>query len=139
MYRRKFASSCSSFLALVSLILPLVITNLVLAQANGAPQIPTTLNLKKSKAKAAMNSKKCSPGAINRSKCMIELIFEDLSLNYPAGAGGGGITKIQAISTNQFVISIAQEERTDQFTYDFDLSKPNLVSIVKKVESTKSY
>jgi hypothetical protein len=134
MYRREFASSCSSFLALVSLILPLVITNLVFAQANGAPQIPTTLNLKKSKAKAAMNSKKCSPGAINRSKCMIELIFEDLSLNYPAGA-----TKIQAISTNQFVISIAQEERTDQFTYDFDLSKPNLVSIVKKVESTKSY
>jgi hypothetical protein len=90
------------------------------------------------KVKTPMKSKKCGAGALNRSKCMIELIFEELSDSYSAASGGGGVSKIQALSTTSYMISVSQEERVDQFTYEFDLSKPGVVAMIKKTESTKS-
>jgi hypothetical protein len=90
------------------------------------------------KVKTPMKSKKCGAGALNRSKCMIELIFEELSSSYSAASSGGGVSKIQALSTTSYMVSVSQEERIDQFTFEFDLSKPGVVTLIQKTESTKS-
>lgn len=55
---------------------------------------------------------------VEKSKAMIEFILGDLQSTYTE-VGGGGISEIKQSHTNTFVISIPQEERIDQFTYDW--------------------
>jgi hypothetical protein len=90
------------------------------------------------KGRAVMNaSKKCKNTNLDRSKCMIELILEDIAKTYPH-PGGGGISSLNAVSSTAYAISLPQEERIDIFTYEFDV-KPGSVSIKSKIQSTQSF
>jgi hypothetical protein len=115
------------------------LTSYTLSKANAAALNEKVKSGSVKKAKKIVKSKKCASGALNRSKCMVDLIFEDLSLTYSAGVGGGGVSEIKAIASNGYLISILQEERIDQFEYEFDTSKKGIISILKRTERTKSF
>lgn len=76
--------------------------------------------------------------ALERSTLIINQLLADLNKTY-SHTGGGGITKIQEISSNTYVISIAQEERIDQIQYKVSLDKSCQLSILEKNESAKSF
>ncbi len=82
-------------------------------------------------------SKKCKPDALSRSRCMIDLMLDDVMATYGQPAGGG-ISSIKAMSSTSYQISLPQEERVDIFTYDFDVKADGTVSIKGKKESTKN-
>ncbi len=81
-------------------------------------------------------SKKCPPGNLHRSRCMIELLLEDLTANY-GGVGGGGISSIKAASSTSYIVSLPQEERIDLLTYEFEVTADGSVSVKSKVASTQ--
>ncbi len=82
-------------------------------------------------------SKKCPPGNLHRSRCMIELLLEDIAANY-GGVSGGGISSIKAASSTSYVVSLPQEERIDLLTYEFDVKADGTVSVKSKVASTQA-
>jgi len=69
---------------------------------------------------------------------MVELILADLKENYPMGIGGGGISSIKAGVGMSYVVTLPQEERTDIFTYEFEM-RGDLIAIKNKKETTESY
>jgi len=75
--------------------------------------------------------------AIERSKCIIEAILADISRTYTQ-VGGGGISAIKQNSTTSFTVSIAQEERIDQLTYEATVDGKGKVSVKKTDQATRS-
>jgi hypothetical protein len=86
------------------------------------------------------NSKRmeCKMTPVKKSKAAIEAILSDLDSTY-SEAGGGGISEIKQTRTNVYVVSIPQEERVDQFTYEVLVDDTCKVKILKKEPSTKSF
>jgi hypothetical protein len=76
--------------------------------------------------------------ALGRSTTIINALLVDLNKNYTHTAGGG-ITEIKQSASDSFVISIAQEERIDQFHYQIKLDDDCKVKIIRKTETTKSF
>ena len=91
----------------------------------------------KKDSKPMSTSKKCPPGNLHRSRCMIELLLEDIAANY-GGVSGGGISSIKAASSTSYVVSLPQEERIDLLTYEFDVKADGTVSVKSKVASTQA-
>ena len=81
-------------------------------------------------------SKRCGSTTTERSACMIELILADLRANYHDI--GGGISSIKAGAGMSYSVALPQEERTDIFTYEFEL-RGDEIAIKSKKESTESY
>lgn|GEM_PF-2311749 len=88
----------------------------------------------------AKNSKRleCKMTSVKKSKAAIEVILTDLDSSYTE-VGGGGISEIKQIRTNVYMVSIPQEERIDQFTYEVSVDDACKVEILKKEPSTKSF
>jgi len=86
---------------------------------------------------AHATGKRCQMNAIERSKCIIEAILADISRTY-SQVGGGGISAIKQNSTTSFTVSISQEERVDQLTYEATIDAKGKVSVKKTGEDTKS-
>lgn len=82
-------------------------------------------------------SKKCPPGNLHRSRCMIELLLEDLAANY-GGVGGGGISSIRAASSTSYTVSLPQEGRIDLITYEFDVAADGTVKLRSKTPGTEN-
>lgn len=85
-----------------------------------------------------VNKVECKMTAVKKSKAVIEAILNDLDSTY-LEPGGGGISKIEQSRTNVFVVSISQEERIDQFTYEVAVDNACKVKILKKEPSTISF
>ncbi|HSX50867.1 MAG TPA: hypothetical protein VLF09_07930 [Cellvibrio sp.] len=81
---------------------------------------------------------KCKNSAIEKSNALIHFMLEDIKKTYPH-TGGGGISEIKQTQTNVYVVSIAQEERIDQLTYELSIDDNCKVTLVKKEESTVNY
>jgi len=79
--------------------------------------------------------KKCSLSPVKRSQAMIRTILNDLSTSYNE-IGGGGISQIKLSATNTYVVSISQEERIDQITYEMSLDDSCKASIEKRTETS---
>lgn len=80
----------------------------------------------------------CKNSTIEKSGDLIQFMLNDIKTTYPY-IGGGGISEIKQIQTNVFVVSIAQEERIDQLTYELSIDDSCKVSLVKKEKSTVSF
>ena len=79
-----------------------------------------------------MNSNaSCKLTPVKKSEHMIRFVLDDLSTSY-SHEGGGGISEIKQIATNTFRVSIAQEERIDQITYELELNEACEVKILNK-------
>ena len=76
--------------------------------------------------------------SVKTSKAAIETILSDLESTY-SEIGGGGISEIKQIRTNVYFVSIPQEERIDQFTYEISVDDSCKTKILKKEASTKSF
>lgn len=73
----------------------------------------------------------CQQTALKKSQEMIRFILNDLTESYPH-VGGGGITGIKLSATNTYVVSISQEERIDQITYELEVDQSCKISILKR-------
>jgi hypothetical protein len=73
----------------------------------------------------------CSVTALSKSQHFIRAILDDISANY-SHVGGGGISQIKLTATNTFEISILQEERIDQITYELEINDACKVTIKNK-------
>ena len=73
----------------------------------------------------------CEESGLYRSFAMVNAIIDDLSKNYDH-IGGGGISEIKQLATYSYRVSIDQEERIDQITYEFEISKSCQVNILKR-------
>jgi hypothetical protein len=80
----------------------------------------------------------CKSSAMEKSYALIRFVLDDLKANYPH-VGGGGISEIKQTQTNLFVVSIAQEERIDQLSYQLAVDDNCKVSLESKEESTISF
>lgn len=89
------------------------------------------------KADSISGARQCGNTEFERATCMIELILADLKANY-RHVHGGGITSIKAGDGMSYSIALPQEERTDIFTYEFEV-RGNQIRIKSKNESTESY
>lgn len=69
---------------------------------------------------------------------LFQFLLNDIKSTY-AHDGGGGISDIKQTQTNVFVVSIAQEERIDQLTYQLSIDDSCKVALVKKEESAISF
>ncbi len=79
-----------------------------------------------------MNSKTvCDASALEKTQEMIRFILDDITKTYTQ-VGGGGITKINQIATNSYMVSISQEERIDEITYELSIDSACKISIVNK-------
>jgi hypothetical protein len=76
--------------------------------------------------------------ALGKSTAIIHTLLADLNKNYRHTAGGG-ITEIKQSASDSFIVSIAQEERIDQFHYQIKIDQKCRVKILRKTESTKSF
>jgi len=81
---------------------------------------------------------KCENSAVEKSYALLHFILDDIKATYPH-VGGGGISEIKQTHTNIFVVSINQEERIDQLSYELSIDKNCSVSLVKKEESTINF
>lgn len=98
----------------------------------------TTQRLIPKKDGKTMSRTKQNPSEnLHRSRCMIELILEDITTNY-GGVGGGGISSIKAVSSSSYMVSLPQEERIDLMTYEFDFKPDGTIVLKGKVASTQS-
>ena len=75
--------------------------------------------------------KSCTITALKKSQNYIRAILDDITTSY-THVGGGGITEIKLLATDRFMVSIAQEERIDQITYELETTDNCEVRIVKK-------
>ena len=82
-------------------------------------------------------SRVCGEPALARTRCMIQIALEDLEAIY-SHTGGGGITEIKAVATDVYRISISQEERIDQVTYEFDVGPDGRTVIRKRTEGSET-
>jgi hypothetical protein len=88
-------------------------------------------------AAAGTASRICDEPAVVRTRCQIDMALDDLAATYPH-VGGGGITEIKAMATNVYRISISQEERIDQVTYEFDVKPDGKTFILKRTEGSEA-
>ena len=91
----------------------------------------------KSKGSAMPASKTCKSDALHRSRCMIELILDELESSLGA-VSGGGISQIKAVTSTSYAVSLPQEGRVDIVTYEFEV-KDASVTLKGKSTATKSY
>jgi hypothetical protein len=68
---------------------------------------------------------------------MIRAILDDISKSYTL-PGGGGISKIRLDATNVYIVSISQEERIDEITYELDIDQNCKAVILKSTNNTIS-
>ncbi len=88
--------------------------------------------------KDKMNSKKtCDLTPVQRSQEMLRTILDDISKTYTL-PGGGGISKIRLDATNVYVVSISQEERTDEITYELEINQDCKAVVVKRTSDAIS-
>jgi len=76
----------------------------------------------------------CQQTALKRSQEMIQFILNDLTKTYTHD-GGGGISEIKETATNIFVVSISQEERIDQLTYELKVGADCKITILNRSEN----
>lgn len=72
----------------------------------------------------------CELTPVQRSQEMIRVILDDIVKQYTL-PGGGGISKIRLDSTNVYIVSISQEERVDEITYEMDINEDCKAVIIK--------
>lgn len=77
----------------------------------------------------------CREPALVRTDCLIRAALDDLAKTYK-NVGGGGISEIKQLSTYSYRISISQEERIDQVTYEFGVKPKSRFVILKRRAST---
>lgn len=77
----------------------------------------------------------CREPALIRTDCLIRAALDDLARTYK-NVGGGGISEIKQLSTYVYRVSISQEERIDQVTYEFGSEPRNRFVILKRSESS---
>jgi hypothetical protein len=99
--------------------------------------VSCTAQVQSTKISKAFNMN-CEYSAVDRSYALLQFILEDIKSTYP-NTGGGGISEIKQTKTNVFVVSIEQEERIDQLSYELAIAKQCRVSLIKKDESTISF
>lgn len=75
---------------------------------------------------------------LDKSVAMIEFVLADVKSTYTQ-VGGGGITGIKQSFTNTLVVSIAQEERIDQLTYELTIGEDCKVKILNKKSSAINF
>ncbi|PUA30462.1 MAG: hypothetical protein B0W54_08195 [Cellvibrio sp. 79] len=80
----------------------------------------------------------CELSAIEKSHASIQFLLNDIKSTYPH-TGGAGISEIKQTQTNVFVVSINQEERIDQLTYELSIDESCQVKLVKKEESAINF
>jgi len=73
----------------------------------------------------------CQQASLKKSQELIRFILNDMSETY-IEVGGGGITAIKLTATNTFVVSVSQEERIDQITYELDVDGNCNIKILKR-------
>ncbi len=81
---------------------------------------------------------KCEMAPVKKSKVIIEAILSDVDFSY-LELEGGGISEIKQIRTNVFVVSISQEERIDQLTYEVAIDNACKVKVLKKLSSVVGF
>lgn len=79
----------------------------------------------------------CKDSPLSQSKCMIELMLDDLEEQY-GPVMVGGVSQIKAISTTSYTISVPRHERVQIYLYEFELDATS-VRVKSKTESVKSY
>lgn len=79
----------------------------------------------------------CQQTPLKKSQEMIRFILDDLTESY-THVGGGGISGIKLVATSTYRVSISQEERVDQITYELAVDEKCRISIVDRKISTDS-
>lgn len=79
----------------------------------------------------------CQQTPLKKSQEMIQFILNDLTETYTQ-VGGGGITGIKLIATDTYVISISQEERIDQITYELEVDENCKITLLNRKVSAVS-
>ncbi|MEM9063252.1 MAG: hypothetical protein AAGD13_22560 [Pseudomonadota bacterium] len=78
----------------------------------------------------------CGMTAIERSRCIMEAILDDVVATY-GFPNGGGISRIEQDSTWVFTVSLPQEGRIDMLTYKVELDDDGGVKIVNRTETSR--
>ena len=86
-------------------------------------------------ASAETNTPICRQNAIQKSQNELRSILDDLS-DYYTAVGGGGISAIQATATNTYLVSLPQEERIDQISYELKTEADCRIIILSRTAST---
>lgn len=114
-------------------------TACLLVPITGACDLVPDQSLTTNKGNFAMSSNiACTENAVARSRCIIEVILNDISETYHS-VGGGGISSIKQDATWTYTVSISQEERVDQITYTVEMSTDGKVTIKDRKTGTKSF
>ena len=79
----------------------------------------------------------CTRPPLEQSREMIRTVLDDLMQTYTQ-VGGGGISSIRLAATRTYVVSIAQEERIDEITYELDVDEACKARIVRREESSRT-
>ncbi len=74
--------------------------------------------------------------ALEKTQEMIKFMLDDIAKTYKEV--GGGITKINQTATNSYMVSISQEERVDEISYELAINPACQISIVSKKMSASS-
>ena len=82
-------------------------------------------------------SKPCANDNLHRSRCMIELILDDVEKEFGSVAGGG-IDEIKGATSTSFSVTLPFDEKVVTWTYEFEV-KDGSVAIKSRSEAIKSY
>ena len=88
-------------------------------------------------ASAEDSSSLCQQNALQKSQSFIRFILDDLSRTYTQ-VGGGGISNIKQTATNTFRVSISQEERIDQISYELQFMKGCEIDLIDRKSTAVS-
>lgn len=87
--------------------------------------------------KDTMNSgSACDKSRLTISREIVKKILEDIPLNYDQV--GGEISGVKLVATNVYVVSISQEERVDQLTYEVEVDQDCSVKILNRTLTVES-
>jgi len=78
----------------------------------------------------------CDKSRLTISREVIKKILEDIPLNYDQV--GGEISGIKLVATDVYIVSISQEERVDQLTYEIKVSQDCAVEILNRTLTVES-
>jgi len=79
----------------------------------------------------------CQLTPLEKSQNVIRFILDDLTDSY-THVGGGGISGIKQVATYTYVISISQEERIDQISYELEVGQNCETTILSRKVSAIS-
>lgn len=96
-----------------------------------------TINAKDTGQNTMDENSVCQHTPLKNSQEMIRFILNDLTETYTQ-VGGGGISGIKQVATYSYRVSISQEERVDQITYELEVDQHCKITIVNRTVSTKS-